>query len=280
MSTLSHERRPAVPVPSEPPWRPTVTLPGLLHEVGLLLGSGSAVMYQLAVWGVGKGVAEHSTTMQRPVDRLRTTLTYVYVMGLGSDEERAKVARMVNRAHVPVRGEGYSAFDPELQLWVAATLAEVAREMYERIFGPLDLATLEHLYREGWVYGTALQVKPEMWPPTRADFDRYWERMQGEFRSDPQIQRYAAALLSTRDAKWFVKPLSPLISLVTRGNLSPAAREALALPWSARDQRRYDRFWTVVRVVYPRIPRSVRAFPARFAMAEFRWRMRTGRRVI
>lgn len=280
MTAPSHEFRPAVPVPSDPQWRPAITLPGLLHEFGLMLGSGSAVMYQLAVWGVGKGVAEHSTTMQRPVDRLRTTLTYVYVMGLGTDEERAKVARMVNRAHVPVRGEGYSAFDPDLQLWVAATLAEVAREMYERIFGPLDEATLEHLYREGWVYGTALQVKPEMWPPTRAEFDRYWDRMQAEFRSDPQIQRYAAALLSTRDAKWFVKPLSPLISLVTRGNLSPAAREALALPWNERDQRRYDRFWAVVRVVYPRIPRWVRAFPARFAMAEVRWRMRTGRRVI
>lgn len=271
----------AVPPPAtDPGWQPTVTLPDLLGEFGLMLGSGSAVMYQLAVWGVGKGVAEHSTTMQRPVDRLRTTLTYVYVMGLGTDEERDKVARMVNRAHVPVRGEGYSAFDPELQLWVAATLAEVAREMYERIFGPLDPATLEHLYREGWVYGTALQVKPEMWPPTRAEFDAYWERMQGEFRSDPQIQRYARALLSTKDATWFVKPLTPLISLVTRGNLSPAAREVLALPWSAKEQRRYDLFWRVVRVVYPRVPRWLRALPARVAMVEARWRMRTGRRVI
>jgi uncharacterized protein (DUF2236 family) len=271
----------AVPAPAAPAGpQPTITLPDLLREFGLMLGSGSAVMYQLAVWGVGKGVAEHSTTMQRPVDRLRTTLTYVYVMGLGTEEERAQVARMVNRAHVPVRGDGYSAFDPDLQLWVAATLAEVGRDMYERIFGPLDEVTLERLYRDGWVYGTALQVKPEMWPPTRAEFDRYWERMQGEFRSDPQIRRYAAALLSTRDAKWFVKPLSPLISLVTRGNLSPAAREALALPWSARDQRRYDRFWRLVRVVYPRIPRWVRGLPARLAMVEVRWRMRTGRRVI
>lgn len=259
---------------------PTITLADLLREFGLLLGSGSAVMYQLAVWGVGKGVAEHSTTMQRPVDRLRTTLTYVYVMGLGSDEERAQVARMVNKAHVPIKGEGYSAFDPELQLWVAATLAEVGREMYERIFGPLDPLTLEHLYREGWVYGTALQVKPEMWPPTRAEFDAYWQRMQGEFRSDPQIQRYARALLSTKDAKWFVKPIAPLISLVTRGNLSPAARAALALPWSAKEQRHYDAFWRVVRAVYPRVPKSVRALPAHVAMAEVRWRMRTGRRVI
>jgi uncharacterized protein (DUF2236 family) len=270
---------PAVPPLASGPG-PTITLADLLREFGLLLGSGSAVMYQLAVWGVGKGVAEHSTTMQRPVDRLRTTLTYVYVMGLGTDEERAKVARMVNKAHVPIQGEGYSAFDPELQLWVAATLAEVGREMYERIFGPLDEATLEHLYREGWVYGTALQVKPEMWPPTRAEFDAYWERMQGEFRSDPQIRRYARALLSTKDAKWFVKPITPLISLVTRGNLSPQARAALALPWSEKEQRRYDALWRVVRTVYPRVPVWLRALPAHVAMVEVRWRMRTGRRVI
>jgi uncharacterized protein (DUF2236 family) len=187
---------------------------------------------------------------------------------------------MVNKAHVPIKGDGYSAFDPELQLWVAATLAEVGREMYERIFGPLDEVTLEHLYREGWVYGTALQVKPEMWPPTRAEFDVYWERMQGEFRSDPQIQRYARGLLSTKDATWFVKPITPLISLVTRGNLSPAAREALALPWSEKEQRRYDAFWRVVRTVYPRVPAWLRALPAHAAMVEVRWRMRTGRRVI
>jgi uncharacterized protein (DUF2236 family) len=259
---------------------PTITLADLLYEPGLLLGSGSAVMYQLAVWGVGKGVAEHSTTMQRPIDRLRTTLSYVYVMGLGTNEERASIARMVNKMHGPVKGEGYSAFDPELQLWVAATLAEVGREMYEKIHGPLDPVTLERIYRDGWVYGTALQVTPEMWPENRAEFERYWQQMQGEFRSDPQIQRYARALLSTRDAKWFVKPITPLISLLTRGNLSPEAREALALSWSAREQRRYDRFWRLVRVVYPVVPRWIRRLPARSAMVDIRWRLRTGRRVI
>ncbi|MBO9523614.1 MAG: DUF2236 domain-containing protein [Nocardioidaceae bacterium] len=257
-----------------------LTLADLLYEPGLMLGSGSAVMYQLAVWGVGKGVAEHSNTMQRPLDRLRTTLSYVYVMGLGTEEEQQAIARMVNRAHVPVKGEGYTAFDPELQLWVAATLAEVAREMYEKIFGPIDPATLEGLYRDGWIYGTALQVKPEMWPPTRAEFDAYWDRMQSEFRSDPQIQRYARALLSTKDAKWFVKPISPLISLVTRGNLSPQAREVLGLSWSDREQQRYNRLWSLIRTVYPWIPRWVRRIPAKVAMRDIRWRMRTGRRVI
>jgi uncharacterized protein (DUF2236 family) len=256
------------------------TIADLLYEPALMLGAGTAVMLQLAEWGVGKGVAEHSTTMRRPVDRLRTTLTYVYVMGLGTDEEKAAVARMVNKAHVPVRGEGYTAFDPDLQLWVAATLAEVGKQMYEKVFGPMYPDNLEQLYRDGWIYGTALQVKPEMWPPTRAEFEEYWARKEAGFRSDPQIRAYARALISTRDAKWFLRPGQPLISLLTRGNLSPHAREVLGLPWSRRDQRRYDLTWRIVRRTYPLVPGLVRRLPARFAMLEVRWRMRTGRRVI
>lgn len=270
----------APPARTPDPSRGRLSIEDLLHEPALLLGSGSAVMLQLAEWGVGKGVAEHSNTMERPLDRLRTTLGYVYVMGLGTDAEKQAVARMVNKAHVPVRGEGYTAFDPELQLWVAATLSEVGKQMYEAVFGPLDPDTVERLYREGWVYGTALQVSPEMWPPTRADFETWWAEKEAGFRSDPQIRRYAAALLSTRDAAWFVKPAVPIISLLTRGNLSPRAREVLGFSWTPRDQRRYDALWRTVRAVYPRIPRVVRRIPARVAMAELRWRMRTGRRVI
>jgi uncharacterized protein (DUF2236 family) len=259
---------------------PTVTIADLLHEPAIMLGAGSAVMYQLAVWGVGKGVAEHSDTMSRPLDRLRTTLTYVYVMGLGTDGEKDAIARMVNRAHVPVKGEGYTAYDPDLQLWVASTLAEVGLQMWEKVFGPLDEVTVEHLYREGQIYGNALQVKPEMWPADRAAFEAYWARTEADFRSDEQIRRYARALLSTKHAKWFVKPLIPLTSLVTRGNLSPRAREVLGLEWSARDQKRYDAVWAAVRRFYPWVPRPLRRLPASIAMRDIRWRMRTGRRVI
>lgn len=265
---------------SPDPARGRLGVPDLLREPALLLGSGSAVMLQLAEWGVGKGVAEHSDTLERPLDRLRTTLTYVYVMGLGTDEERARIAAMVNRAHGPVRGDGYSAFDPELQLWVASTLVEAAKQMYEKVFGPLDPDTVERLYREGWVYGTALQVREDMWPPTRADFERYWARKEAGFRSDPQIRAYARALISTREAAWSVKPLMPVVSLLTRGNLSPRARSVLGLPWSRRDQRRYDALWRVVRVAYPWLPRRLRRLPADLAMAEVRWRLRSGRRLI
>lgn len=251
-----------------------------IGEGALLLGAGSTVMNQLALYGVGKGVAEHSTTLDRPLDRLRTTLTYVYVMTLGTEEEKKTVARLVNRAHRTVRGKDYTAFDPSLQLWVAATLAQNGELIYEKTFGPMSEATRERSYRECWIFGTALQVPEEMWPPTRSEFTHYWERMQGEFTPDPQVQSYAAALLSTRGAPLPLRPAIALQNLVTRGNLEPHVREVLGLRWTRRDQRLYDAFWTVFRGVYPRVPKVLRTLHARLVLRDMRKRLRNNLRVI
>jgi len=251
-----------------------------IDETALLLGAGSAVMYQLALVGVGRGVAEHSNALDRPLDRLRTTLTYVYGILLGTDEEREAIARMVNRAHVPVKGDGYSAFDPDLQLWVAATLTYTGEQMYEKTFGAMDPASRERAYVEGQVMGTVLQVTDDMWPPTRAEFDDYWNRMQGELSADPLVQRYARMLLTPSWRFWYLAPSVLLQSLVTRGNLSPEARAVLGLSWSARDQKRYDAFWRVFRATYPRLPKWLRTLYPRMVLRGMRKRMREGRRVI
>ncbi|MGY2873540.1 uncharacterized protein (DUF2236 family) [Marmoricola sp. URHA0025 HA25] len=251
-----------------------------IDEVALLLGAGSAVMYQLALLGVGRGVAEHSNTLERPLDRLRTTLTYVYGTLLGTDEERQAIARMVNRAHGPVKGEGYTAFDPELQLWVAATLTFTGEQIYELTFGPMDPASRERAYRESKVMGTLLQVTDDMWPPTRAGFEDYWQRMQGELSADPLVQRYVRKLLAPSWRFWYLAPTIWLQSLVTRGNLTPEVRAVLALEWSPADQRRYDAFWRVFRATYPRVPRPLRTLYPRMVLRGMRKRMREGRRVI
>lgn len=251
-----------------------------IGEAALLLGAGSAVMNQLALLGVGKGVAEHSNTFERPLDRLRTTLTYIYALTLGTEEERAAIARMVNRAHGPIKGDGYTAFDPRLQLWVAATLTAGGEQMYEKTFGPLDEATRERTYREGWVLGTTLQVTEDMWPPTRAEFTAYWEGMQAELAPDPVVQRYARQLLSARAAKWYLMPSVALQSLLTRGNLTPRVREVLDLPWRRRDQWAYDLFWALFRATYPLVPKPVRTYHSRFLLRDMRKRLKANRRVI
>ena len=258
-----------------------IGLADIIEESMLLLGAGSTVLYQLALLGVGRGVAEHSTTLTRPVDRLRTTLTYVYVMTKGTQEERDAVARMVNKMHSRVRGQGYTAYDRDLQLWVAATLAHNGIFIHEKVNGPMPLATKERIYRDSQIFGTALQVKPEDWPATYADFEKYWDHiLTTQLTSEPLVQDYVRKLLSSKGQPWFLRPGSGLQSLMTRGNLPPEVREVLGLTWSWREQKLYDLFWSVHNLVYPVLPRFVRCAHARLVMRDFRRRMRRGKRVI
>ena len=126
------------------------------REAYLYFGAGAAVAWQMADPGVGRGVARHSTTLERPLDRLRATMTYIYAVSLGDDEDRRAVRRMVDRAHAPVRGPGYNAFDRDLQLWVAATLYRGALDMYQLFVGPLGGPAREHLYRQAHAFGRTL----------------------------------------------------------------------------------------------------------------------------
>ncbi|HWU33131.1 MAG TPA: oxygenase MpaB family protein [Marmoricola sp.] len=258
-----------------------VELKDFIAEQALLLGAGSTVLNQLAMKGVGLGVAEHSTTLRRPVDRLRTTLTYVYVMILGTDAEREAIRKMVNKAHVAVRSEGrYSAYDQDLQLWVAATLAHNGMFIYEKTFGPLTASSRERIYRDSQIFGNALQVDPSIWPATMAEFEVYWKDSYERMEADPAVQAYVAALLDTSSAPLLMRHLLPLQNLMSRGNLDPHVREIVGLSWSIKDQKRYDIFWKVFPAIYRRVPRFLRQLPPRLILAEMRLRMRMGRRVI
>lgn len=254
----------------------SIRLADFVGESALLLGAGSAVMYQLALAPVGQGVASYSTTLDRPADRLRTTLTYVYVQVLGTEHEREAVVGMVNRMHGPV---GPAAFDPSLQLWVAATLAHNAEVLYERVFGALSEADREQVYRDAQILGTALQVPFSAWPLDRGAFGEYWNSGLGRLSASPSVRAYAARLLQPAGPVW-LRLLLPLQSLMTRGLLDSRTRSVLDLPWSARDQRRFDLFWRVFPPVYRRVPRVIRQLPARWVLRDFRRRLAAGRRVI
>ena len=233
-----------------------------------------------AVLGVGYGVAEHSTTLVRPIDRLRTTMTYVYAVTLGTPEEKRAVVRLVNRAHVPVRSDRYNAFDPDLQLWVAATLYRNGSDMFVRFFGDLSEADKERLYRQSAVYGTALQVKESMWPADRAAFGEYWDRMIETVEIDDQVRAFVRKLLSGGDAPPVIRLLMPMQRFFTIGLLPPRLREEFRLPWSPRDQRRFDRVMQVLPGVYRRIPRQVRQLPATYYLRDMRRRLAAHKHLI
>jgi uncharacterized protein (DUF2236 family) len=232
-------------------------------EGALLAGGGVAILLQVADPAVAAGVAKHSDFAERPLLRLQTTLTYVYAVVSGSDERIAAVRASVDRAHAPVE----RAFDPDLQLWVAATLYRTAADLDERIWGPLGQESADRVYRDYAVLGTALQVPPAAWPADRAAFTEYWNRRIAALHVSADARRIALDLLHPRTAPWWLKAGMPLARLLTAGLLPPELRAAYGLPWSSARERRFERTLAALATVYRRLPRRIRQWPSRYFAA-------------
>ncbi|WP_433868718.1 oxygenase MpaB family protein [Saccharopolyspora sp. CA-218241] len=252
----------------------------VVREGAILAGGARAILLQIAVPGIGRGVHEHSDFAYRPVERLRTTLTYVYCMTYGTDEEVRTVTRLVNRVHGKVRGPGYRAIDPELQLWVAATLYDTATLLHERLFGPLDEETADRVYQEYAVLGTALQVPPELWPADRAAFRAYWDDVVATTEVTDDARAVAHDLLHPSVAPRWVRLSMPLLRFLTAGMLPPRLRAEFGLTWDRRRQRRYDALFAVAARIYPKLPPALREAPKEHYLRQMRRLIARGREPI
>src|SRR5436309_4892680 len=85
---------------------PPPELREVLGHFGLGAGNANVIM-QLSRLPVGHGVARSRVDSGRvdkhPIKRLRTTVSYLAISLLGSEEERAAMCREVNRVHAQVR---------------------------------------------------------------------------------------------------------------------------------------------------------------------------------
>ena len=264
-----------------------------LMGVALLAGPANVIM-QLARPGVGYGVLESRVESGRidlhPIKRARTTFTYLAVATAGSDAQKAAFRRAVNRAHAqvystpesPVR---YHAFDPELQLWVAACLYKGAVDVYRIFVGELEGEQAERHYREGMALGTTLQVPPEMWPPDRAAFDRYWRDSLEHVHIDEAVRAYLYPIAVAR-LRGMALPRSlrrlpeSLALLITSGFLPQRFRDEMRMQWDPAKQRRFDRLMTALRTINHLMPAVIRRFPFNVLLLDLDRRIRTGRPLV
>ena len=246
------------------------------REGALLAGGARAILLQIAHPAVGRGVAEHSDFAARPLDRLRATLTYVYCVTFGTPEEIEAVAATVNAAHRRVAGVGYRANDPELQLWVAATLYDTALLVYQELFGPLDAALADDVYGQYALLGTALQVPAESWPADRAAFGAYWQQMVDSLEVTDDARRVARDLLSAQRAPVLLKAAMPVNRFITTAWLPEPIRRQYGLRWGDAQQRLYDTAMKVSGPAYRLLPVPVREAPKTWYLHDMRRRLATG----
>jgi uncharacterized protein (DUF2236 family) len=260
-----------------------------LSGIGLA-AAGANVIMQLSMLPVGHGVAKSRVESGRihdhPIKRTRTTLAYLAVALLGTDEQREAMRREVDGQHRQVRSQpgdpvAYNAFDRDLQLWVAACLYKGVEDI-ERVAGiGRTEEESERLYRYCARLGTTLQVRPEQWPPTRADFHRWWDDRVTEIEMDDLTRRYLQGIARGeflgRPWSWLV---SPLVQLQSVGFLPPEFRAELGLPWTRHHQRTFDVMMRTWAAVDRRVPGPVRRFPFNLYLWDTARRIRRGSPIV
>ena len=228
----------------------------------LLLGGGRALLMQLAHPKVAAGVDEHSDFRSHPVRRLRRTVRMTMAIVFGDHETAEAAARAVNRVHGRVRGEEYHALDPELLLWVHATLVDSALVTYETFVKPLSADERENFYQESKLLGELLLIPREHFPARLRDFDAYVARMieGGPVAVNDRARALGRLVLRPR-LRLLPGPVMVPFEVVTAGLLPATLREQYGLRWSAAQQRAFRLAVTAVPRVVALTPPALRVWP-------------------
>ena len=261
-----------------------------LDGVAVFLGGPANVIMQLSWPEVGYGVVEsrvHSgSAMKRPFKRFRTTIGYLGVALLGTDELRDAFREAINGQHRQVRSTPespvrYNAFNRELQLWVASCLYYGSRDFVVRMHGPMSDHEEEVLLRSAARLGTSLQVPEDMWHSDRAAFEGYWAEGLARVRIDPPVRKYLMTILDHEILPFPLNKIAgPLGRWVNTGFLPAEIRDAMGLSWSTRDERRHARLVRLIGRLNEPLPRLIRLFPLNAMMLNLRLRHRFGKPLV
>ncbi len=261
-----------------------------LAGAGGVAVAGANIVMQLALLGVGHGVAEsrvHSGALyHRPIKRARTTFGYVAVALFGTDAEREALERVVTDVHRQVRnlpGEAvtYTALDPKLQLWVAACIYKGLEDAYKLIHGEPSQELTDIVYRHAARLGTTLQVPAHLWPADRGAFEEYWNGAVQHIEMDDVTRAYLWDFAGLGFLPW---PIPPLLGrfhrIITAGSLQEEFRMELGLPWGPRERRIYALNTKVLRGLDRITPRPLRTLPLDLYLWDMRRRIRNGRNIV
>ncbi len=228
----------------------------------LLLGGGRALLMQLAHPKVAAGVDDHSDFRTQPIRRLRRTVLMTMAIVFGERETALAAARAVNQVHARVRGDDYRALDPNLLLWVHATLVDSALVTYQAFVGPLTAADREDFYQESKLAGELLGIPLDRFPERLRDFDEYVDLMirGGEVHVTP-LAKELGRLVVRPPLRLVPGPVLVPFAVVTAGLLAPALREAYGLAWGRRQQRAFKLAIAAVPRIVALTPPVLRVWP-------------------
>lgn len=236
------------------------------REAAMLAGGGRALLLQVAHPGVAAGVEQHSDYATDPWGRLYRTLDTTYKILFGEPEVSARATKKLRRRHGPVKGtaddgSAYSARDPDLLMWVWATLVDTSVLVYERCFSRLTAAERDRYLSEQHLFAHLCGVPegtcPQTWHEFRDYFDAVLER-------DLRVTLSARAVARSIAKPKLPRPLQPALApnwILSVGLLPPALREQYGFAWGPGRERTLALSLAALRGAGRVTPRALRELP-------------------
>jgi uncharacterized protein (DUF2236 family) len=266
------------------------------RELALFLGGPRALLLQIAHPAVAAAVEAHSDFRADPLGRLSRTLDSVFAIVFGDRAAARETAARVVRRHGPVRGtigeksvspwsgREYHAQNPELLLWVHATLVDTALFVFETVVRDLERHEAERYYQESCVVGEMLGLPRTVLPADLRAFREYFRsivegptlhvgRIARTQKSDLVRLQPSYGFTSIYGPEWGRRwgrtidraPLrrvyGTVLDVVAAGMLPARVREAYGFRWRRRDRLAYRTLLRSLRVTVPRLPAELRFVP-------------------
>jgi uncharacterized protein (DUF2236 family) len=247
----------------------------LNREAMLLLGAGPrALLLQLAHPQVAAGVADHSDFRTDPWARLRGTLRSYLAIVYGTGTAARAEIRRLNALHRTITGPSYRARDPELSMWVHATLVDSTIVAADAWLEPISRDRRRAYYEETLPIGRAFGIPADVLPSNLDAFEAYLDRMlapDGPIQVGPVARDLAHVVLHpplgpVLPALAWLPPVAYAWTLWPAVGLLPRqVRDAYGLRWGPVEQA--VSAWLVAgwRAWRPMLPAGLRQMPQALA---------------
>jgi uncharacterized protein (DUF2236 family) len=246
----------------------------LVHRNKIMALAGPRALLMQAAHPIAfAGFFASTENLRDPHARLRRTGEVLHTIVFGDRRSATRATSRVRAVHRGLRGEleepagrfpagtHWAADDPELLLWVLATLVDSSLVVYDRYVGALDRRRRELYWEDYRVVGSLFGLADRDMPDGIRELEAYTAEMLGGdvLHVSSRARELAVEIVFQPPVPLVMRPLLEVANFVTVGLLPPTLRHQYGLRWDGVRELmlRVGAEYTK-RLVLPALPPTIR----------------------
>lgn len=215
------------------------------REYVVALSGPRALLMQAAHPVAFAGFFASTGALDDPYPRLERTAAAMNTVVFGEREAAERVTARVRRVHSRVRGTldhsvgrfpagtPWAADDPDLLLWIVATLVDSSLLVYERYVRGLSSAEREEYWSDYQTVARLFGLPEERTPPTLRALRAYLAAMLrgGDLYVSPEARELGVSIVLRPPVPLAARPLLEIANFITVGLLPGRLRRQYGLRW-------------------------------------------------